>query len=119
MEKSVTKYRLLILDGNLSHFTMDFINYCDQNKILLPILPPNSTQTLQPLDVVMFKPLSTAYSKEFTTHLHHGQGLSVLKKGDFFHLFWKAWMSTFTQGLILRSFEATGITPLRSDVILQ
>jgi hypothetical protein len=66
----------------------------------------------------MFKPLSTAYSKELTTHLHNGQGLSVIKKSDFFHLFWKAWTSTFTQGLILKSFEATGIAPLQPNVIL-
>jgi hypothetical protein len=98
---------------------MDFINYCDQNKILLAILPPHSTHTLQPLDVVMFKPLSTAYSKELTIHLHSSQGLSVIKKSDFFHLFWKAWVSTFTQGLILKSFEATGISPLQPNVILQ
>ncbi|KAF2633988.1 hypothetical protein BU25DRAFT_486964 [Macroventuria anomochaeta] len=39
-----------------------------------------------------------------TTHLHHGQGLLVIKKSDFFHLFWKAWMS---------------IAPLQPNVILQ
>jgi hypothetical protein len=117
--KARRKYRLLILDGHGSHVTMDFINYCDQNKILLAILPPHSTHTLQPLDLVMFKPLSTAYSKELTTHLHSGQGLSPIKKSDFFHLFWKAWTSTFTQGLILRSFAATGISPLQPNVILQ
>jgi hypothetical protein len=111
--KARRKYRLLILDGHGSHVTMDFINYCDQNRILLAILPPHSTHTLQPLDVVMFKPLSTAYSKELTTHLHNSQGLTVIKKGDFFHLFWKAWMSTFTQELIFRSFEAMGISPLQ------
>jgi hypothetical protein len=118
-EKARRKYRLLILDGHGSHVTMDSINYCDQNKILLAIFPPHSTHTLQPLDVVMFKPLSTAYSKKLTTHLHNSQGLSAIKKSDFFHLFWKAWISTFTQGLILRSFEATGISPLQPNVILQ
>jgi hypothetical protein len=117
--KARRKYRLLILDGHGSHVTMDFINYCDQNKILLAVLPPHSTHTLQPLDKVMFKPLSTAYSKELTTHLHSGQRLSVIKKSDFFHLFWKAWTSTFTQGLILKSFETTGISPLQPNVILQ
>jgi hypothetical protein len=117
--KARRKYRLLILDGHGSHVTMDFINYCDQNKILLAVLPPHSTHTLQPLDVVMFKPLSTAYSKQLTTHLHNSQGLSPIKKSDFFHLFWKAWTSTFTQELILRSFETTGISPLQPNVILQ
>jgi len=112
-DKARRKYRLLILDGHGSHITMDFLDYCDKNKIIPAILPPHSTHTLQPLDVVMFKPLSTAYSKELTTYLHNGQGLASIKKGDFFHLFWKAWVSTFTQALILRSFEATGIAPLQ------
>ena len=67
----------------------------------------------------MFKPLSTAYSKELTTYLHNSQGLAGIKKGDFFHLFWKAWVSTFTQALILRSFKATGIASLQPNVILR
>jgi hypothetical protein len=64
------EWRLLIVDGHGSHLTIDFINYCDSHRILLAILPPHSTHTLQPLDVVMFKPLSSSYSYELTTHLH-------------------------------------------------
>jgi hypothetical protein len=60
--KARSSYRLLILDGHGSHVTMDFIEYCDQNRILLMVYPPHSTHTLQPLNVVMFKPLSSAYS---------------------------------------------------------
>jgi hypothetical protein len=52
------RWRLLILDGHGSHITMEFIDYCDRHRILLMILPPHSTHTLQPLDVVLFKPLS-------------------------------------------------------------
>jgi hypothetical protein len=88
--KARRKYRLLILNGHGSHVIMDFLDYCDKNKIIPAILPPHSTHTLQPLNVVMFKPLSTAYSKELTTYLHNSQGLAGIKKGDFFHLFWKA-----------------------------
>lgn len=68
-EKARRLYRLLVLDGHRSHITIDFINYCNQNRILLAILPPHSTYTLQPLDVAMFKPLSTAYSTELSKHL--------------------------------------------------
>ena len=85
--KARRSYRLLILDGHGSHITMDFINYCDQHRILLAILPPHSTHTLQPLDVVLFKPLSSAYSAELTTYLQKSQGLVPIKKGDFFPLF--------------------------------
>ena len=40
---------------------MDFIKYCDDNRILLAIFPPHATHTLQPLNICMFKPLATAY----------------------------------------------------------
>jgi transposase len=52
-EKAKRDYRLLIVDGHGSHLTMDFINYCDTHRIILAILPPHSTHTLQPLDVVI------------------------------------------------------------------
>lgn len=117
-EKARRKWRLLILDGHGSHVTMDFINYCDNNKILLAVLPPHSTQTLQPLDVVLFKPLSTAYSKAVTTHIHEAQNKAPITRADFFRLFYQAWMCSFTEKLILKSFDATGIHPLNPDVIL-
>jgi hypothetical protein len=63
-EKAGRSYRLLIVDGYGSHLTMDFIEYCDQNRILLAVYPPYSTHTLQPLDVVMFKLFSSAYSNQ-------------------------------------------------------
>ena len=116
--KARQSYRLLILDGHGSHLTMDFIDYCDQNKILLAILPPHSTHTLQPLDVCIFGPLSTAYSTELSSHLHRSQGLLPIKKSDFFPLFWKAWSSSLKETTVLSSFEATGISPLNADVIL-
>jgi len=62
-------WRLLILDGHGSHITKDFIDYCDSYRILLAVFPPHSTHTLQPLDVVCFKPLSASYSNELSTHL--------------------------------------------------
>ncbi|KAG9191048.1 hypothetical protein G6011_09136 [Alternaria panax] len=48
---ALTGYRLLLLDGHGSHVTMEFIEYCHEHKILLAVLPPHATHTLQPLDV--------------------------------------------------------------------
>ncbi len=106
-----TGYRLLLLDGHSSHVTMDFIDYCNEHKILLAVFPPHATHRLQPLDVGMFGPLSTAYSTELSNHLHHSQGLLSVAKGDFFELFWRAWGSTFKPETIRKSFEATGVHP--------
>jgi hypothetical protein len=114
-----TGYRLLLLEGHASHVTMDFINYCHDKRILLAVLPPHSTHTLQPLDVGMFKPLSNAYSTELAEYLQDSQGLLNLTKGDFFPLFWRSWTSVFKPKLIKRSFEATGIHPANPEVVLK
>jgi hypothetical protein len=45
---------------------MDFIEYCDKNRILLAIFPPHSTHSLQPLDVVCFAPFAGSYTDELT-----------------------------------------------------
>jgi hypothetical protein len=82
--------RLLILDGHGSHLTMDFIDYCDQNKILLAIFSPHLTHTLQPLDVALFKSLSTAYSNEVSSFIARSQGPVSMSKRDFFPLFYRA-----------------------------
>jgi hypothetical protein len=89
-KKVQRRQRLLMMDGHGSHLTMKFIDYCDKHKIQLCIYPPHSTQTLQPLDVVMFKPMSTNYSQKLTQHLYNAQGLLPIKKADFFRLFWAA-----------------------------
>lgn len=41
-----TGYRLLLLDGHGSHVTMDFINCCNDNKIVLAVFPPHATHTV-------------------------------------------------------------------------
>jgi hypothetical protein len=72
---------------------MDFITFCDESKIILAVFPSHATHKLQPLDVVLYGPLSGAYSQELTAYLHNSQELLTVKKGDFFPLFWAAWTS--------------------------
>jgi hypothetical protein len=118
-EKAGRSYRLLILDGHGSHLTMDFIEYCDRNRILLAIYPPHSTHTLQPLDVVMFKPLSSAYSTQVSQFMERSQGLSSMSKRDFCPMFMAAWEASFKEETILKAFKATGLSPLNPEVILK
>ena len=116
--KARRAYRLLIVDGHGSHLTMEFIEYCDQNRILLAILPPHSTHTLQPLDVGLFSPLATAYRAALRNFLHQSQGLTAITKRDFFRLFWVAWGCSFVETTIKKAFETTGIAPLNPEQIL-
>jgi len=43
---------------------MRFIEFCDANRILIAISSPHSTYSLQPLDVVLFSPLSRNYTAQ-------------------------------------------------------
>jgi hypothetical protein len=89
---------------------MNFIGCYDQNKILLAVYPPHSTQTLPPLDVAMFKPLATGYSKKVAVLMERSHDLTSMSKRDVFPLFCRAWKV---------SFEATGLSPFNSKVILK
>jgi hypothetical protein len=117
-EKAQRKWRLLILDDHGFHLIMDFISFCNANKILLIVFSPHSTHSLQPLDVVLFALLSSAYSADLLCYLHRSQGLSSVKKSDFFTLFWSAWETSFKEETVLQSFKATGIFPMDAQVIL-
>jgi hypothetical protein len=98
---------------------MDFIEYCNQNRILLASYPPHLTHTLQPLDVVMFKPLLSAYSAEVAAFMERSQGLTSINKRDFYSMFIAAWKSSFKEATILKAFEATGLLPFNPEVILK
>lgn len=115
--KARRKWRLLITDGHGSHITREFIDYCIKNRIFLAILPAHSTHQVQPLDVVMFRPLSAAYSSELRQQQYRSLGLLPVKKADFFPLFWSAYTSSFTEKNILSSFKATGIWPMDRSVV--
>ena len=97
---------------------MAFIKYCDRHRILLLVLPPHSTHTLQPLDVVLFSPLASKYSNTVTNHLHNSQALAGVKKSDFFHLFYKSWTEVFTTELVQRAFEVAAIHPQNRDSVV-
>jgi hypothetical protein len=98
---------------------MEFINYCDKNRILLAIYPPHSTHTLQPLDVGMFKPLSTQYSNQLASFLEKNQGTTRISKRNFWRIFFPAFKAAFTQKNIESSWQAVGLVPFDPEVILR
>jgi hypothetical protein len=98
---------------------MKFLDYCIKNKIIVLRFPSHATHTLQPLNVVVFKSLSSAYSRELEQFRIQSHRLISIAKQDFFSVFWKAWESTFQLPLVLKSFKATGLSPPNPDVILE
>lgn len=64
--------RLLILDGQGSHHTRQFIQYCDDHNIVPFGLPPHLTHLLQLLDVVIFQPLKHYHAKALDALVRDG-----------------------------------------------
>jgi hypothetical protein len=117
-EKAGNSRRLLIVDGHSSHVNLKFIDYCDQNRIILAIFPPHSTHRLQPLDVGIFSPLAKAYSNGLNELIHNSLGYSRMTKRLFWRIFRASWSDALTVENILSSFESTGIHPINPQKVL-
>jgi hypothetical protein len=111
-------YRLLITDGHSSHINMDFLEWCDQHRIIVAVFPPHSTHRLQPLDVSLFSPLSTAYTNQLVRWTAKTQGLISLSKRDFWTLFWGAFEASFSPENIASGWRRTGLLPFDPQVVL-
>ena len=55
-KRQIGEYRLLLFDGHDSIASYDFISYCDAKKIIPLCFPENTSDFLQPLDRIIFKP---------------------------------------------------------------
>ena len=116
-KKARRSWRLLICDGHGSHVTKEFLDYSIKNRIIVMVFPSHSTHTLQPLDVGIFRPLSSYYSSELLRQQQRSQGLLPVVKADFYRLFKSAYASSFTKANIIAAFEATGIWPMDRTVV--
>jgi hypothetical protein len=56
------RWRLLLVDGHVSHVSWQFFDYALKNWIQPVCLPAKSTHILQPLDVGLFSPLQKYYT---------------------------------------------------------
>ena len=112
--KANGRYRLLVVDGHSSHFTMGFLEYARNHKIAVLCYPSHSTHIYQGLDVVIFGVLKRAWSEERDKFEKSGPAVS---KVNFLEVYAKAHVRAFTKENILAAFKKTGMVPFNPDVI--
>jgi hypothetical protein len=117
-DKAGNRRRLLIVDGHSSHVNLKFIDWADRHRIIIMILPPHSTHRLQPLDVSMFQPLATEYSKQISKLMSDSFGLVSLTKQMFWPMFKASWEASFSKKNITSAFAKTGIFPYKPGIVL-
>jgi hypothetical protein len=93
----------------------DFINYCQQNRILPYCFPSKLTHRLQPLDSKPFQ----AYKHYYRTENNRTKrwGGSVTEKRDFLRRLHVVRMQTFTIPTVRHAFKHCGLWPFDPEVI--
>ena len=63
-EQNIKKPVILFVDGHSTHLTLQVSKLCDENDVILYLLPPNTTHILQPADVGAFKSMKQHWRQE-------------------------------------------------------
>jgi hypothetical protein len=108
--------QLLILDGHDSHISLEFQEFCMENKIYALCMPPHSSHLLQPLDIDCFSPLKRAYGRQIESlirdHINH------ITKLEFLPAFRVAYDQSITKENIYASFQGAGLVPYDPEVVI-
>lgn len=111
------RIRLLLMDGHNSHVDNLFIDKAHQLRIRILILPPHSTHRLQPLDVGVFSPLSTAFTVICDREYLATEGRVSVNKARWFRIFLDAWKVGVTGDNARKAFIKSGLNNNRSIVM--
>jgi hypothetical protein len=93
---------LPIIDGYESHCSVEFQDYCKENKIITLCIPPHLLHLLQPLDVVCYSLLKRYYGDRIS--LLSRNRVYYISKETFLLAFKAAFKKTFTQENVCAGF---------------
>ncbi|GFO08451.1 hypothetical protein PoB_003495600 [Plakobranchus ocellatus] len=106
---------LVILDNQESHISIEAVDYCRDNGIVLLSLPPYCSHKMQPLDRTIFGPLKMHYNKAIKSWMYNHPG-NRQTIHDVAGILGAAYSRAFTLDSAISGFRATGICPLNDEV---
>jgi hypothetical protein len=116
-DKAKGKPRVLICDGFGTHETLEVLEFCFENNIILCRLPSHTSHKLQPCDVGPFAPLKTAY-RDQVERLNRG-GVDTISKEHFTSLYSPARDKALSKRNILAGWAATGLFPFNPERVFR
>lgn len=93
------KPRILISDSFATYETLEVLEFCFANNIILYRLPSYTSHKLQPCDISVFRPLKTAY-RDQVERLNRS-GVDTISKEHFTYLYKPARDRSITKQNIL------------------
>lgn len=107
---------LLIVDGHTAHTkSIEVLDYCSENGVILLSLPPHTTHKLQPLDVSIFGPIECYYNQAVQQWMkeHPGRTFGEYQLAS---AFCKAYGKAATVANASSGFRRTGIWPINRNI---
>jgi hypothetical protein len=115
VHSSAARPVLLILDGHSSHKDLKVIEYARDNHIHMLSTPPHTTQKLQPLDRVFFKPFKQEYGSASASWIRQNSG-ARLTDYDVAGLVNTAFTKVARLEIAQNDFRCTGIQPFHREI---
>ena len=112
-EHEIEKPIILFVDGHRTHMSMQVSMLCEDNGIILYLLPPNCTHILQPADVGPFKPLKSYWRSEVIDFQWEHPNSVVRRKHV--ALLLQNVLKKVTKESIINGFRACGLYPINPD----
>ncbi|KAL6169814.1 hypothetical protein ACJQWK_04809 [Exserohilum turcicum] len=116
-ERANGKPWVLICDGFGTHETLEVLEFCFANNIIMCRLPSHTSHKLQPCDIGVFGPLKTAYRDE-VERLCRG-GLEAVSKEHFTSVYKPARETAITRRNITAAWAASGLFPFNPERVLR
>jgi hypothetical protein len=109
-------HRLLIIDGHESHDSLEFQQYCKDNKIITICMPAHSSHLLQPLNISCFAPLKKAYGRQAEDLMRNK--ITHITKTEFLPCFIAAHNASIKKSNIQAGFRGAGLVPHDPEAVL-
>jgi hypothetical protein len=116
-EQAARKPRVLICDGFGTHETLEILEFCFANNIILYRLPSHTSHKLHPCDVSVFASLKAHY-RDQVDRLERG-GVNTIGKEHFTSLYSPARRAALTPKNIKAGFAACGLFPFNPERVLR
>jgi hypothetical protein len=115
VERANQKPRVLICDGFETHETLEILEFCFQNNIILCRLPSHISHKLQPCDILVFGLLKAAY-RDQVERLERGY-VGTIGKEHFTYLYGPARDQALTSRNIRAGWTKAGLFPFNPDKV--
>ena len=111
------QWRLLLVDGHNSHYTLAFLEYALAHKIHILCYPAHGTHIYQGLNVAVFSILKLYWAQDKDKWLR--EKCTMVNKTNFLHVDGIVHTQVLTLAIIKTAFEKTGVVPFNPNVVME